>query len=124
MPSQDITTMTRTYTLTLPLGTEVEVSIPGPILIAQANALYLENGGAGWAYEDCLTMRALSYMNGVEVNDPGMALSLDTKEYLVLKNVVTQLVTPTTEQLEGAIKTLTLVTEPSTPSTMQGGDVE
>jgi hypothetical protein len=116
--------MTRTYTLTLPLGTEVEVSIPGPVLIAQANALYLENGGAGWTHEDCLTMRALSYINGVEVNDPGIALSLDTKEYLVLKNVVTQLVTPTTEQLEGAIKTLTLVTEPITPSTMQGEDVE
>ena len=116
--------MTRTYTLSLPLGTEVEISIPGPALLAQANVLYLENGGAGWTYEDCLTMRALTYINGSEVSDPSVALSLDTMEYHILRNVVTQLVIPTTEQLESAIKTLTLVTEPSTPSTMQGGDVE
>ena len=99
----------RKYKLTLPSGTSAEITIAGPTLIAAANALLRDNEKQGWGYEDCLTMQSLSAINGVAVSDVGEALNLDTKDYLALRALVTNLVAPSTAQLETSYASLVLL---------------
>lgn len=102
----------RKYSMRLPLGTEVEITIPDPSLIAGANLLYRENLSAGWTFEDCLAMRALTSINGSPVQELGAALTLDTRDYMVLREAVTTLVAPSTEQVAASFKTLVLLDQP------------
>ncbi len=99
----------RSYTLTLPMGTEVEIVIPGASLVASTSILYKEIGNAGWGYEDCLTMRALYSINGVLLTDLNQVMALDIKEFLALKTVVINLVEPSAQQLQDSISTLILL---------------
>ena len=108
----------RSYSLTLPMGTQVEIVIPGPTLLAAAQSMYKENGSAGWNYDDCLTMRALSSIDGKPVTDLSAAIGLDTKEYLTLKAIVMNLVEPNAQQLQTSIGTLVLLDSQSAEGNM------
>ena len=101
--------MNRSYSLTLPMGTQVEIVIPGASLVASTSILYKEIGNAGWGYEDCLTMRALYSINGVLLTDLNQVMALDIKEFLALKTVVINLVEPSAQQLQDSISTLVLL---------------
>lgn len=101
--------MQRNYSMTLPMGTKVEVSIPGPSLAAKANALYSDNASAGWTYEDCLAMCALASLNGLPVVDLETAMAMDIKDYLAMRQVVVSLVAPSAQQLQNTIDSLLLL---------------
>jgi hypothetical protein len=91
--------MTRSYSMVLPMGTTVEIYLPGAVLVPAVNLLLKDNQGVGWTYEDCLTMRALRSINGQLVEDLNAALTLDVRDYICLKAVVTSLAVPSPEEM-------------------------
>lgn len=98
--------MLRSYSMTLPTGTKVVITIPGPSLIASANSLYRSNEDSGWKYEDCLAICSLSSINGEKVTDLSTSMSLDTKDHLALREIVVNLVAPTAQELQATIATI------------------
>lgn len=111
--------MMRQYSVTLPSNTTATFTISGPTLIARTNALLADNQAQGWTYEDCLTIQALTSLNGEKVENMSQVLELDTKDYLGLRALVNTLVVPSTTQLEAMYNSLTLLdnvsaTQPTT----------
>lgn len=103
----------RKYTMTLPLGTQVEITIQAT-LVPDANALYerWKADGGGYTPQDTLALCALTAVNGEEVRERNTGMLLDSIEFLTLKLVVENLVPPTQAQLDAAVATLRLVEKP------------
>lgn len=91
------------YTMTLPLGTQVEITIPG------------ESTGIHYIgdYLDGCILRSLTSINGRQFNLNNTILQDDMNpvEYLALRHMVERLLTPNNEQLEHMYRSLKLVEE-------------
>lgn len=102
----------RQYTMTLPLGTQVSITVHTG-LIPAANALYEENKAAGYTIQDALAMLALSTVNGEQVKEVNTATLLDPVEYTTLRYIVENLMKPTQQQMDATVATLKLVEKPA-----------
>jgi hypothetical protein len=102
----------RSYTMTLPLGTPVGITVHTG-LIPQANALYEENRATGYTFPDALAMLALTTVNGEQVREVSTATLLDPVEYTTLRYVVENLMKPTQQQMDATVATLKLVEKPT-----------
>lgn len=93
--------MSDKYTGTLPSGQQVEITIPGPMLLVAANLLYEENKAAGYTYQDCLVMRALTAIDGQPVTAVDDAIKkVDVQSYGVLRLIVESMVAPNKQMVD------------------------
>jgi hypothetical protein len=99
--------MSDKYTGTLPSGMQVEITIPGPMLLVAANLLYEENKAAGYTYQDCLVMRALTAIDGQPVTAVDDAIKkLDVQSYGVLRIIVESMVAPNKQMIDAMAATV------------------
>lgn len=112
----------RKYTMTLPMGTQVEIAVR-TALVPAANALYEENKVGGYTLPDALAMLALTSINGEQVKEVNAATLLDPIEYLTLRLVVESLTRPNQQQIDAAVATIRLVEDAPVLEPVGSGDV-
>ena len=106
--------MSDKYTGTLPSGVQVEITIPGPMLLVAANLLYEENKAAGYTYQDCLVMRALTAIDGQPVTAVDDAIKkVDIQSYGVLRIIVESMVAPNKQMIDAMAASVRKVIPPS-----------
>lgn len=117
--------MSDKYTGTLPSGVQVEITIPGPMLLVAANLLYEENKTAGYTYQDCLVMRALTAIDGQPVTAVDDAIKkLDVQSYGVLRIIVESMVAPSKQMIDAMAASVRKVIGDPLPSGQGTGVVE
>lgn len=106
--------MSDKYTGTLPSGQQVEITIPGPMLLVAANLLYEENKAAGYTYQDCLVMRALTAIDGQPVTAVDDAIKkLDVQSYGALRLIVESMVAPNKQMVDALASSVRKVVPPA-----------